>query len=196
MIFKREKGFEEVRKASEIVKLIEKHGELVKKSVKARIVELLEDRPLPLEWIAEVLGLSPSETRRHISFLQSSGEVVYFYTHLGKTYVAKSNYTIVLEEYDEWFKPKVKESIADVKLKKGLRSRRLKGTLAEILHKLDKLARHIFDRIVVSVQVYDRTLKAYHLVNLVYNYPIDDIRLLKLVLKNSFAYSEQRLKLL
>ncbi|RLE94229.1 MAG: DEAD/DEAH box helicase [Thermoprotei archaeon] len=169
---------------------------LVKKSTKARIIELLEARPLPAEWIAEALNMSLSEAKRHLAFLVKNGDIIYFYTHLGKTYVAKNSFQSILEEYDYFFEPKIKESIADVNIVINKKKRKISGSLTEVLAKLKEIA-HIktISQATVSVQVFNPELKAYHLITVKYNYSIDTPMLAELIIRNAFSYAEKKIGL-
>ncbi|RLE98320.1 MAG: DEAD/DEAH box helicase [Thermoprotei archaeon] len=170
---------------------------LIKKSIKARVIELLEARPLPAEWIADALNISLSEAKRHLTFLVKNGDIIYFYTHLGKTYVARQSFHLILEEYDDYFDPKITESIADVSLKLGRRKRKISGAFSEVLTKVKNLAAtKAISQMVISVQVFDPELKAYHLVTIKYNYLIDTPLLAELVVRNSFSYAERKVGLI
>jgi len=167
--------------------------ELVRKSFKARILELLEDRPLPSEWIAEILGISENEVRRHLSFLAKSGEVVYFYTHLNRVYVSKDSFNMVMDDYAEWFRPRVRESVCDVIIEMGGRKRRLSGRLEEVVNGFRRLVKEApVERVTVSVQVFNPDLKVFHLVNVVYSFQIDSEELAEYVLRNAFRFAEFR----
>lgn len=164
--------------------------QLLKRSVKARVLELVSDRPAPLEWIAELLGMSYSEARRHLRYLLHNGEVVYFYTHLGRVYLARGAIHEFLEEYSEWLEPRVEGSVADLYIGVGGRRRRLHGSHRELARALAKAAEKGFMWARFAVQVLNPDTGSYHLVNLVYSYPVDDPQLARLIVRNAFRYAE------
>jgi len=163
---------------------------LLRRSVKARVLELISGSPAPLEWIAELLGMSYSEARRHLRYLLRMGEAVYFYTHLGRLYLARGAVHLFSEEYGEWLRPTVEGSVADVYIGVGGRRRRLHGGYQVVAESLARAAEGGFAWARFAVQVLDPETGSYHLVNLVYSYPVDDPQLARLVAGNAFRYAE------
>ncbi len=163
---------------------------MLRRSTKARVLELISSNPLPLEWIAELLGMPYSEARRHLRLLAQSGEAVYFYTHLGRVYIARESYRFVEEEYGEWFKPSIRESIADVTLYLGGRRKKLSGRYEDVAELISRAAEGGFEKAHFAVQVFNRETSSFHLVNIVYSFPIDDPDLARLVAGNAFRYAE------
>ena len=164
---------------------------LIKRSFKSRILDLIEERPLPVEWIAEVLEISRSEAERHLSLLAKTGEVVYFYTHVGRVYIARDNVDSFTEEYGDWVSPRVGQSLCDITLVTPGRRIKISGNLWKAMNDLKSVVvEKTVHRVIVSVQVYNEKLKAYHLVNVTYSFPIDTPKLAELVLKNAFRYAE------
>ncbi len=164
--------------------------QLLKRSVKARILELISSRPLPLEWVAELLSMSYTEARRHLNYLTRSGEAVYFYTHLGRLYLARGALHLAEEEYEEWFKPRIKESRADVYLYHPGGRRHIGGGPGEVAERLAKAVAHGLEAVKFAVQVFDPETRSYHLVNLTYSFPVDSPRLARLIAMNAFRYAE------
>jgi len=162
---------------------------LWRRSSRARILQILEESPMPLEWVAEILGVSTDVVRNDARKLCSRGDLVYIYTHLGKVYASSEAIHRLYEEFGEYLQA---DGAYEVKVKPFVGGRYLRAvsgnSFHEVFEKLRKvLARHgSIEKLHVSASVPLPT-GALKLVNLVFSYLIDDEKKLELALRNAFS---------
>jgi len=174
-------GLERVKKYVSIgisEKVIE---ELYKETSLYQVVSLLNE-PMPIEWIRKISGLTLNEIKAALNFGLKLGRIVYFYTKYGKTFIAKEYMHRVIEQFPDYFNPKWE---AKVSIKIGKKTRTFQGDynyLKTVLEKYlpieDGLKFTLIKRYKALID-YSETRQ--------YNYPIDNVELLDLVLRNALA---------
>ena len=152
--------------------------ELWRKSRRYRIVELL-DRPMPAEWIRQVSGRTNAEVSSALKKALEEGDVVYIYTHLGRTYVRKDRLES-LREFESFLNPK---HIGKVKVKRGRRLRIIVGDYEKLLEELVKYLP--LPKLEVTVMRKVGDIEEYDFRR--YDFVIDSRELLKIVLKNALS---------
>ncbi len=160
---------------------------LWRRTTRSRILSVLEGRPMPLEWIREATGMPLDILRNHVSKLLRHGDLVYIYTHLGRTYALPEDIEILYEEYSEYLTPNTSIQ-AKVKAYSNGEEKAVTGTYDRVLKRLEKILgkRKQFTRLHISVQV-PLPGGALRLVNLHYTYLVDTREKLELVLRNAYA---------
>jgi len=150
--------------------------ELWKISRRRRIIDVLNE-PMPLEWIQQFTGKTRAEITSALRMACEEGEVVYIYTHLGKTYV-KKEFIHKLEKYKEFLNPVHR---GKVKITNG-RKRTLFGDYDKLLNELSKrLPLHRLDITVVKEgEIVEYDFRSY-------NFLIDSREVLSLVLRNALS---------
>lgn len=160
---------------------------LWKKTTRSRVIAILEGRPMPIEWIREATGLPLDILRNNINKLLKHGDIVYIYTHLGKTYASSNDMEILYEEYNEYLQPNYSLQ-AKVKTYTNGQEKAITGnyekTLQRLLKILEKKKR--ITRLIISFQI-PLPGGALKLVNLNYTYLIDTPEKLELALKNAYS---------
>ncbi len=151
--------------------------ELWRKSRRYRIVELLS-RPMPLEWIMQISGRTRTEVVSALRKALEEGDVVYIYTHLGKTYVRKDRLR-ALEEFEPHLTPK---HVGKVRLAKG-RRRTIVGDFGKLFEELSK--RLPLPKLEITVVRREGDLEVYDFRK--YDFVIDRRDLLEIVLKNALS---------
>ncbi|WP_457549936.1 DEAD/DEAH box helicase family protein [Archaeoglobus sp.] len=148
--------------------------ELWKASRRRKIIEFLTE-PMPMEWLVEVSGRTLAEVRFALKKACEEGEVVYIYTHLGKTYI-RVDHIKKLEKFSNFLNPvwegkvKINGSIRGDYLKlKSRVERRLPLQKLEIV-----VAKRVGD-----VIEFDRR---------VYNFRIASSDVLDIVLRNALSF--------
>jgi len=152
--------------------------ELWRKSRRYRIVELL-DRPMPAEWIRQVSGRTNAEVSSALKKALEEGDVIYIYTHLGRTYVRKDRLES-LREFESFLDPK---HVGKVKVKRGKRVRVIVGDYEKLLEELvDYLPLPKLEVVVIrkvgEIEEYDFRR---------YDFVIDSKELLEIVLRNALS---------
>lgn len=147
--------------------------ELWRASRRRKIIEFLTE-PMPVEWIVDVSGRTLAEVKFALKKACEEGEVIYIYTHLGKTYV-KIDHLNKLEKFADYLNPvlhgkaKVNGSIKGDYLK-------LKSRLEKKLP-LQKLEVVVTRRVGDLVEYIHRT----------YNFRILNADVLDVVLRNALS---------
>ncbi len=77
--------------------------ELWKVSRRRKVIELLTE-PMPMEWLVDLSGRTLSEVRFALKRACEEGEVIYVYTHLGKTFV-RVDHLEKLERFSQFLNP-------------------------------------------------------------------------------------------
>ncbi len=182
-------SLEAARKAGVDVPVSEEVIEaLWRRTTRSRLLGILEGRPMPPEWLAEAAGMPLDLTEKALRKLSERGEVVYIHTHLGRTYALPEDISILKESYGECLEP---DTNLEGRVKAYVGSRALKaisGKYHELVEKLGKLIKRYggLSKLMISLEVPLPT-GAYQLVNLHYNFLIDDIEKLDLVLRNALS---------
>ncbi len=147
--------------------------------VKSRISKILDvlTEPLPEEWIKEITGATLREIREALRKGLETGEIVYFYTYLGKIYIKKEFINSVEEKFPKDFNPKWKGKVKLGKRKFIFGNFNLLFNILKKYLPLEKL-----EIIIVKEkgEIVEYDWKKY-------NYRIDSEDLLKLVLKNALS---------
>ena len=162
--------------------------ELWRKTTRSRILAILTGRPMPAEWIGELVNMPLDMVLKSLRKLMERGEVIYIYTHLGKTYALTEDAEILYEEYSEYLSPdhglnaRVKPYIEYGELKA------VSGTYNIVRDKLAKLMKRHgkFTKLSATLQVPLET-GALQQVILHYTFTISDQEILDLVLKNIYS---------
>ncbi|WP_456327269.1 DEAD/DEAH box helicase [Archaeoglobus sp.] len=147
--------------------------ELWRASRRRKIIELLKE-PMPIEWLVEVSGRTLAEVRFALKKACEEGEVVYIYTHLGKTYV-RVDHIDKLERFSKYLNPVLE---GKVKVNGSFRGDyfKLKSKVERKLP-LQKLEVVVAKK-VGDVVEYDRR---------VYNFRISNKKVLDIVLRNALS---------
>ena len=162
--------------------LIEK---LRKKSPRTFLLDILE-RPLPLDWIAEISGLTKSEAERAINMFLKDGKLLYVYTSLGRTILKHEQLSLVEEEYSDYFSPNA-DVEANVKvLTSDGKRRNIGGRFNEVKERLSKmLEKHGINSLSITIREVRNYIE--YIYTLRYNFKIVDGHVLITVLKNAFT---------
>ncbi|HIP25269.1 MAG TPA: DEAD/DEAH box helicase [Archaeoglobus profundus] len=148
-----------------------------RKSRRYTILEHLTT-PMPIEWIQEVTGKTLNEVRFALKKACETGEVIYIYTHLGKTYVRRDCID-KLKDFDEFLKPK---HVGKVKIK-GKRTRTIIGSYEELRN---ELANYLpLNGLEITVIKKVNEIEEYEFRG--YNFLIDDLKVLDIVLRNALS---------
>ncbi len=148
--------------------------ELWKISRRRKIIDLLTE-PMPIEWLIEISGRTKAEVQFAVKKACEEGEVIYIYTHLGKTFV-KREFANKLEKFKDFLKPTCEGKVK-------IDGRRISGDYEKIKSKLVKRLPIDGLDVVVAKRVGD--LIEYD--HRVYNFRIDNLYILDLVLRNAFS---------
>ncbi len=152
--------------------------ELWKVSRRHKIIERITE-PMPIEWIQQMTGKTQSEIRFALKKACEEGEVLYIYTHLGKTYIRR-DFIDKLYRFKEFLNPK---HIGKVKLKIGRKSRIITGDF----NKLNvELAKYLpLDRLEITVIKKSNEIEEYDFRS--YKFVVDSQKILEIVLKNALS---------
>ncbi len=151
--------------------------QLWRKSRRYRIVELLST-PMPLEWIRDLTGRTLEEVRFALRKAVEEGEVIYIYTHLGKTFVRRDCIS-ELEKFGKFLNPK---HLGRVRIKVGKRTKTIVGDYEKLRNVLVKYLP--LPKLEVTVVKRSGDLEEYEFKR--YDFPIDDV-VLDIVLKNALS---------
>ncbi len=152
--------------------------ELWRKSRRHKIVEELST-PMPAEWIEEITGRTRSEVRFALKKSAEEGELIYIYTHLGKTYVRKDCID-KLEQFKEFLNPK---HVGKVKIKLNGRTKNIIGDYKKLKEELSKFLP--LPKLEITVIKKSGEIEEYDFKS--YNFPIDKPEVLEVVLKNALS---------
>ncbi len=150
---------------------------LWRKSRRYRIVELLST-PMPLEWIRDLTGRTLEEVKFALRKAVEEGDVIYIYTHLGKTFVRRDRIS-ELKKFDTFLKPK---HLGKVKIKVGERTRTILGDYERLKRELKKYLP--LPKLEVTVIKRSGDLEEYEYRR--YDFPIDEV-VLDIVLRNALS---------
>ncbi len=164
---------------------------LWRRTTRNRILSVIDNKPLPLEWIAELVNMPRDMVREGLRRLSEKGYAYYIYTHHGKTYFTRNSIHQLIEEYGEYLDPdldleaRIKPYIDNSELKA------VKGRYIQTRRRLVKMLSKTgyFTRITATLQVPLPT-GALQQLNLHYIYRIDDEEILDITLRN--IYSAQK----
>ncbi len=162
--------------------------ELWRRTTRNRILTVLSGRPMPAEWIAELINMPLDMVLKGIKRLEDKGMVIYIYTYLGKTYVLPDDLEILYEQYGEYLEP---DPFLVAKIKPYIDNEELKavtGTYESVKKKMIRLLRKYgyFSKLSASLQVPLET-GALQQVFLHYTFKIESEEVLDIVLKNIFS---------
>lgn len=160
---------------------------LWKRTTRSRILSILEGRPMPIEWIREVTGLPQDILKNNINKLLKHGDLIYIYTHLGKTYATADDVEVLYEEYNEYLQPNTSLQ-AKIKVYTNGQERAITGDYAKVLRRLGKILekKKKITRLIITFQI-PLPGGALKLVNLNYTYLIDTPEKLELALRNAYS---------
>ncbi len=162
--------------------------ELWKRTTRNRILTVLSGRPMPAEWIAELINMPLDMVLKGIKRLEDKGMVIYIYTYLGKTYVLPEDLEILYEQYGEYLEP---DPFLVARIKPYIDNEELKavtGTYESVKKKMTRLLRKYgyFSKLSASLQVPLET-GALQQIFLHYTFKIESEEVLDTVLKNIFS---------
>ncbi len=162
--------------------------ELWKRTTRAKILSVLEKQPMPLEWLKEVLELPEDILRASLKKMMEHGDVIYIYTHLGKTYVSIESLDILQKEFREYLE--VDPSL-NVKIKvylDGNTQKTVRGTYEVTSRRLKSIIerRARIKAILASTEI-PLPGGAFKLVNLHYGFSITREEALDVVLRNIYS---------
>jgi len=182
-------SIEQARKAGVDVPVSEEViEELWGRTTRAKILSVLEEQPMPLEWLKEVLGLPEDLLRASLKKMMEHGDVIYIYTHLGKTYVAVESLSILQKEFREYLEV---DPLLSVKIKVFLgekTQRTVRGTYEITSRRLKSILKKgmRIKTILASAEV-PLPGGAFKLVNLHYGFSIMHEEVLDIVLRNIYS---------
>ncbi len=162
---------------------------LWRRTTRSKIIAVLEGNPMPIDWLQQVLGIPMNNLEKDLQRLAQHGDIVYIFTHLGKTYAYEGDIEILYERFGEYLEP---DSSLRAKVKYVIEgsktwSRTISGNYYQLFSKLLSIVeRNPIERLLVSIEVEVRK-GLIKLVNLVYSFRIDSSRKLELVLRNAFS---------
>ncbi len=162
--------------------------ELWRRTTRNRILTVLSGRPMPAEWIAELINMPLDMVLKGIKRLEDKGMIIYIYTYLGKTYVLPDDLEILYEQYGEYLEP---DPFLVARIKPYIDNEELKavtGTYESVKKKMIRLLRRYeyFSKLSASLQVPLET-GALQQVFLHYTFKIESEEVLDTVLKNIFS---------
>ncbi len=152
--------------------------ELWKTSRRHKIIEKLTE-PMPAEWIQQITGRTNSEIVFALRKACEEGEVVYIYTHLGKTYIRR-DFIDKLKYFEKYLNPK---HMGKVKLKVNKRSRIITGDFEKLKNELLKYLP--LKKLEITVIKKAGDIEEYDFKS--YNFFIDSQKILEIVLKNALS---------
>lgn len=163
---------------------------LWKRTTRSRILSVIEGRPMPIEWIKEATGLPLDMLRTSLSKLLRHGDIVYIYTHLGKTYATQSDIEILYEEYNEYLQPDPNLH-AKAKAYTNGEERAVTGNYHKVYRRLKNILekKGRITRLIITTQI-PLPGGALKLVNLNYTYLIDTPEKLELALRNAYSIKQ------
>ncbi len=161
---------------------------LWRRTTRNRILVVLEDKPLPEEWISELVNMPLDMVREGLRKLAQRGMVYYIYTYHGKTFFTENSLHQLLEEYNEYLDPD-DTLIAKIKAyTDNLEHKAVSGTYHRVINKLKTLLKKhgYFTRITAILQVPLPT-GALQQVVLHYIFRINDPSILEIILRNIYS---------
>ncbi len=165
---------------------------LWRRTTRNRILVVLEDKPLPEDWISELVNMPRDMVREGLRKLASKGMVYYIYTYHGRTYFTYNSLHQLVEEYGEYLDPD-EDLVAKVKVyTDNIEHRTLTGRYREVYMRLRRVLEKYsyFTRVKAVIQVPLPTGALQQLI-IHYVFRIDDPSILDIVLRN--IYSARRL---
>ncbi|BEP17228.1 hypothetical protein PYJP_05800 [Pyrofollis japonicus] len=162
---------------------------LWRRTTRSRIVSVLEGNPMPLELLAEATGMPRDRLERDLQRLMQHGEVLYIYTGIGKIYAYSGDIEILEERFKEYLEPEegVKAKAKYLALGSKTWSRAVSGDYARLYQRLSRIVEEKpLQRLIISLEV-RLPSGLVKLVNLQYNFLIDNEDKLRLVLRNALA---------
>ncbi len=182
-------SIEQARKAGVDVPVNEEViEELWKRTTRAKILSVLEEQPMPLEWLREVLELPEDILRASLKKMTEHGDVIYIYTHLGKTYVAVESLDILRKEFKEYLEVDPSLSVKIKAFLDGNAQRAVKGTYEVTSRRLKSILRKgaRIRTILASTEI-PLPGGAFKLINLHYRFSIMREEVLDVVLRNIYS---------
>ena len=162
---------------------------LWRRTTRSRIVAVLEGNPMPFELLAEATGMPPERLRRDLQRLMRHGDVVYIYTAIGKVYAYSGDLELLEERFAEYLEPdeSITAKVKYVPMGSTSWGRAVRGRYGYVLSRMAKLLERYggFERIHVSMEV--GVGGVLRLVNLSYNFLVDNMDKLEIVLRNAFS---------
>ena len=153
----------------------------------ARLERILEEKPMPLEWAADLAGLAPDRARAHARRLARQGRLVYIHTPTGRVYAASTAIHKLYEDYPEYLDPDPNTRATLTLTLQGGGKRSHRGTHPQLLKRATAtIARTpaVSARVTVEAPLPGG---ATALVNLSYNYLVDTEDKLRLILDNALT---------
>ncbi len=147
--------------------------ELWRVSRRRKVLEVLTD-PMPLEWVVELSGRTLQEVRFALKKGCEEGEIVYIYTHLGRTYV-RVDHVDKLERFSKYLNPVLEGKVRF--------NGSVKGDYERIRSKLEKKIPLDGLEVVVVKRVGDVFEYDYRR----YNFRITNEKVLDFVLRNALS---------
>lgn len=182
-------SIEQARKAGVDVPVNEEViEELWRRTTRAKILSVLEEQPMPLEWLKEVLELPEDVLRASLRKMTEHGDVIYIYTHLGKTYAAVESLDTLQKEFKEYLEVNPSLSVKIKAFLDGNAQRAVKGTYEVTSRRLKSILRRgaRIKAILASTEI-PLPGGAFKLVNLHYRFPIMREEVLDVVLRNIYS---------
>ncbi|MCD6301321.1 MAG: DEAD/DEAH box helicase family protein [Staphylothermus sp.] len=162
--------------------------ELWRRTTRNRILAVLSGRPMPAEWIAELVNMPLDMVLKGIKRLEDKGLIIYIYTYLGKTYALPEDIEILYEHYGEYLDPdpslvaRIKPYIDNGELKA------ITGTYESVKKRIIRLLQKYgyISKLSASLQVPLET-GALQQVFLYYTFKIESEEVHDVILKNIFS---------
>ena len=182
-------SIEQARKAGVDVPVSEEViEELWKRTTRAKILSVLEEQPMPLEWLKKVLELPEDILRASLRKMMEHGDVIYIYTHLGKTYAAVESIDILQREFREYLEADPSLTAKIKVLLDTNTQRTIKGTYDSTSRRLRNILKKggRIKAILASMEI-PLPGGAFKLVNLHYGFSITREDVLDVVLRNIYS---------
>ncbi len=158
-------------------------------SKRRRILDALEEKPMPLDILARALQAPPDRVEAGLRWLLRHGYAVYIYTGIGRVYASSTNIKRLYMEYPDDLAPRPGVEATILAYPAGQRDplRRIRGgveTARKRLHRL--LEKHgAFTRLVFTVLAPHRGLLRMH--RYTYSYLVDNKEKLDLAIDNAYS---------
>jgi len=158
-------------------------------SRRRRVLEIIEEKPMTEDLIAQALQAPSERVRDALRWLLRHGLAGYIYTGIGRVYYSLSNPHPLREEYREYLTPSPHvEATVTPLLAGNVRARSVRGTVSNVRPRLHRMLERekMFEGVRASVRArVNRGLEVQ--LNLSYNYPVSTREILDIIIDNVFS---------
>lgn len=161
---------------------------LMELSRRRRILDIIAEHPMDEQLLHQATGMPQDRLRQMLRWLLRHGLAVYIYTPIGKVYTARETIDKLYTQYPESLTPDTTIKATITPKAAGRKQRSIKTTYSKALERLRNILRKYGEIEAIHATLQVPVSKALlRQVNLTYNYPIEDEKILKLVLDNIYA---------